>query len=119
MNLQKIIDKLLTLKGVIAAAAVDYESGMLMASGNIDPKFDLEIVAARSSEVMRAKIKTMNLLHMDDQIHDIMITTTTQYHFLCPVQKQPHMFLYLAMDRAAANVSRCRQTLFAMESLIE
>ena len=66
MNLQHFVDKMLTLKGAIAAAIVDFESGMLMASGSNDPAFDLEVVAARGSEVMRAKIKTMQKLEMDD-----------------------------------------------------
>ena len=64
MNLQHFVDKMLTLKGAIAAAIVDFESGMLMASGSNDPAFDLEVVAARGSEVMRAKIKTMQKLEM-------------------------------------------------------
>ena len=89
MNLQHFVDKMLTLKGAIAAAIVDFESGMLMASGSNDPAFDLEVVAARGSEVMRAKIKTMQKLEMDDDINDIMITTTSQYHFPLPRQTTP------------------------------
>ena len=118
MNLQHFVDKMLTLKGAIAAAIVDFESGMLMASGSNDPAFDLEVVAARGSEVMRAKIKTMQKLEMDDDINDIMITTTSQYHFLCPVKQQRNMFIYLAVNRKSANVSLCRQMMFAVDKNI-
>ena len=118
MNLQLFVDKMLTLKGAIAAAIVDFESGMLMASGSNDPSFDLEVVAARGSEVMRAKIKTMQKLEMDDDINDIMITTTSQYHFLCPVKQHRNMFIYLAVNRKSANVSLCRQMMFAVDKNI-
>jgi len=110
---------MLTLKGAIAAAIVDFESGMLMASGSNNPAlFDLEVVAARCSEVMRAKIKTMQKLEMDDDINDIMITTTSQYHFLCPVKQHRNMFIYLAVNRKNANVSLCRQMMFAVDKNI-
>ena len=115
MNLQVFVDKMLTLKGALAAAIVDYESGMPMASGKNAADFDLEVVAARCSEVMRAKIKTMQRLEMDDEINDIMITLSSQYHFICPVKKKQNMFIYLAVDRKTANVSLCRQMMFAVD----
>ena len=67
---------------------------------------------------MRAKIKTMQKLEMDDDINDIMITTTSQYHFLCPVKQQRNMFIYLAVNRKSANVSLCRQMMFAVDKNI-
>ncbi|MDK4679982.1 hypothetical protein [Kingella negevensis] len=115
MNLQKMTEGLVTLKGAIAAAIVDYESGMLMASANNDPSYDLEVVAGRGSEVIRAKRRIMDRLAMDDEINDILITLTTQYHLMCPSKKYKHMFIYLAVDRKEANLSRCRQAIFALE----
>jgi len=50
-----------------------------------------------------------------DDINDIMITTTSQYHFLCPVKQHRNMFIYLAVNRKSANVSLCRQMMFAVD----
>lgn len=118
MNLQQLVNALLTLDGAIAAAIVDFESGMLLASGNQVSGFDLEVVAARGSEVIRAKKKTLAMLKMDDEIHDILITLNTQYHLMCPVSSQKMMFIYLALDRKTANLSLSRRALFNAEKRI-
>lgn len=118
MNLQKLVDGLLTLDGAIAAAIVDFESGMLLAHGNKQNNFDLEVVAARGSEVIRAKLKTIKMLQMQDEIHDILITLGTQYHLMCPCKHRENMFLYLAIDRKTANLSLSRRAMFNAEKQI-
>lgn len=118
MNLQKLVDGLLTLDGAIAAAIVDFESGMLLAHGNKQNNFDLEVVAARGSEVIRAKLKTIKMLQMQDEIHDILITLGTQYHLMCPCKNRENMFLYLAIDRKTANLSLSRRAMFNAEKQI-
>ena len=55
MKLNQIVNALATLEGVIAAAIVDYESGMMMASAVNQADFDLEVVAASGCEIIRAK----------------------------------------------------------------
>lgn len=118
MNLQKLVDGLLTLEGAIAAAIVDFESGMLLAHGNKVSGFDLEVVAARGSDVLRAKKKTLKMLQMDDEIHDILITLNSQYHLMCPCSHKPNMFIYLAIDRKTANLSLSRRAVFNAEKQI-
>lgn len=118
MNLQKLVDGLLTLEGAIAAAIVDFESGMLLAHGNKVSGFDLEVVAARGSDVIRAKKKTLKMLQMNDEIHDILITLNSQYHLMCPCTRQTNMFIYLAIDRKTANLSLSRRAVFNAEKQI-
>ncbi|QMT31975.1 hypothetical protein [Alysiella filiformis] len=118
MNLQQLVDGLLTLEGAIAAAIVDFESGMLLAYGNKQSHFDLEVIAARGSDVIRAKIKTIKMLKMDDDIHDMLITLNTQYHLMCPCKSRENMFLYLALDRKQANLSLSRRAVFNAEKQI-
>lgn len=118
MNLQKLVNGLLTLDGAIAAAIVDFESGMLLAHGNQQNNFDLEVVAARGSDVIRAKKKTIKMLQMNDEIHDILITLDTQYHLMCPCKSRENMFLYLAIDRKTANLSLSRRAMFNAEKQI-
>ena len=118
MKLNEIVNALAKLEGVIAAAIVDYESGMMMASAVNQADFDLEVVAASGCEIIRAKKHTIELLENDDFIHDIVISMTSQYHLLCPCSKQDNIFIYLVLDRQVANLSTCRRALFQAEKKI-
>ena len=84
MNFDKTISELLSVDGALAAAVVDYSSGMLLAGGG-SSNVDLEIAAAGNTEVMRAKMKTMGMLGLNDIIDDILITLGEQYHLLRPL----------------------------------
>ena len=65
MNYNDSIQQLLKTDGALAAAVVDYSSGMLLAGGGTS-SIDLEIAAAGNTEVLRAKMKTMKLLDLKD-----------------------------------------------------
>jgi hypothetical protein len=41
---------------------------------------DLDVAAAGNTEVIRAKMRTMESLPVEDTIEDILITLTKQYH---------------------------------------
>ena len=73
MNYNECVTELLKTDGALAAAVVDYSSGMLLAGGGTS-SVDLEIAAAGNTEVVRAKMKTMGMLGLNDTIDDILIT---------------------------------------------
>ena len=54
MNYDKTVSEMLNVDGALAAAIVDFSSGMLLAGGG-SAAIDLEIAAAGNTEVMRAK----------------------------------------------------------------
>lgn len=62
MAINTALNQLLELDGAIAAALVDYKTGMLL--GSIGTGIDLEIAAAGNTEVIRAKLKTINMLNL-------------------------------------------------------
>ena len=70
MNYNECVTELLKTDGALAAAVVDYSSGMLLAGGGTS-SVDLEIAAAGNTEVVRAKMKTMGMLGLNDTIDDI------------------------------------------------
>lgn len=118
MSLDEIVNALLTVKGITAAAIVDYSSGMMMASGSHDPDFDLEMAAAGNVNVVRAQVIAMKMLDSADIIHDILVSLPGQYHLICPCTKKEGIFIYLVADRRSANLSTCRRSMFHAESLI-
>ena len=79
-NLNESLQDLMSLDGALCAAVVDYNSGMML--GSIGSGVDLELAAAGNTEVVRAKMKTMKALGLNDAIEDILITLGKQYHII-------------------------------------
>jgi hypothetical protein len=101
------LNSLLRTDGALAAALVDSNSGMML--GGVGTGLDLELAAAGNTEVMRSKLKTMKSLGLNDNIEDMLITLSRQYHILRPVQAKAGIFLYLVLDRAKANLAMARR----------
>ena len=107
MNYNESVQQLLKTDGALAAAVVDYSSGMLLAGGG-SSNIDLEIAAAGNTEVVRAKIKTMKALGLNGHIEDILITLDTQYHIITMVQSKEGLFMYTVLDKAKSNLAMAR-----------
>ena len=115
-NLNESLQDLMTLDGALCAAVVDYNSGMLM--GSIGSGVDLELAAAGNTEVVRAKMKTMKSLGLNDNIEDILITLGKQYHILRPAEKINGIFIYYVLDSGRANLALARRKIADVESKI-
>ena len=115
-NLNESLQDLMTLDGALCAAAVDYNSGMLL--GSIGSGVDLELAAAGNTEVVRAKMKTMKSLGLNDSIEDILITLGKQYHILRPAEKINGIFIYYVLDSGRANLALARRKITDVESKI-
>lgn len=106
-TIKQTLDELMSLDGAMCAAVVDSASGMML--GSAGSGIDLEIAAAGNTEVVRAKIKTMRALGLNDVIEDILISLGKQYHIIRPSARQEGVFIYLVMDRARANLAMARR----------
>lgn len=100
------LEGLLKVDGAMCAALVDSSSGMLL--GNAGTGLDLETAAAGNTEVVRAKLKTIKSLGLDDTIDDILITLSSQYHIIRPLRQTPEVFIYLVLDSAKSNLALAR-----------
>lgn len=111
----------LQVDGAIAAAVVDRTSGMALGTAGGDPAFDITVAAAANTEVLRAKLRTMDLLGMRETIDDILVTLETQYHLLRPITgRNGHgLFLYLALRKDRANLAMARHRLRLIEQSFE
>lgn len=118
-QLDTSIQELLSIEGATGAALVDIASGMALASGG-NPGFDLTVAAAGNSNVVRAKLKTMNDLGVDGNIEDIMITLSSQYHLInvLNTSETTGLFVYLVLDRNTANLALARHKLNTIASRI-
>ncbi|MDR2334231.1 MAG: hypothetical protein LBE61_12180 [Burkholderiaceae bacterium] len=106
-SIQESLTQLMTIDGAMCAAVVDSGSGMLL--GSIGSGVDLELAAAGNTEVVRAKLKTMKSLNLNDRIDDILITLGKGYHIIRPLQKHEGLFVYLVLDKAKANLALARR----------
>ena len=106
------------IAGFIGACLVDSESGMVIVAeggGNLD----LETAGAANSEVVKAKLSAIQTLGLKDSIEDILITLGKQFHLIRPMAKNPQVFLYLALDKKAANLALARLELKKVEGTLE
>ena len=91
----------------MCAALVDSSSGMLM--GSAGSGVDMELAAAGNTEVVRAKLKTMRMLNLNDQFDDILFTLGKQYHIIRPVAANEGVFFYLVLDKSRSNLALARR----------
>ncbi|MEU9125884.1 hypothetical protein AB0C96_39775 [Streptomyces sp. NPDC048506] len=110
-----------TIDGAIGVALVDYTSGMALATLGDSHGLDLNIAAAGNTDVVRAKMRTMEMLELQGAIEDMLITLTAQYHIIRPVTGKGGngLFLYLVLDRKRANLALARHRLGRLEAELE
>ncbi len=113
-NLNESLNDLMSMDGAMCAAVVDYNSGMML--GSVGTGVDLELAAAGNTEVVRAKMKTMKALGLNDNIEDILITLGKQYHLIRPSQRLSGIFVYYVLDNSRANLALARRKVADVES---
>ncbi|MET8877111.1 hypothetical protein [Nocardia sp. NPDC004604] len=115
------LKEMMAIDGAIGAAVVDYDSGMALGMLGSSKALDLQVAAAGNTEVVRAKLRTMEQLGLNEAIEDILITLSGQYHIIRPMtgRKSQGLFLYLALDRGRANLALARHRLKGIEGDLE
>ncbi|MEU0517175.1 hypothetical protein [Streptosporangium sp. NPDC006007] len=120
-NMDISLKEMMAIDGAVGAVVVDYNSGMALGALGGSKELDLQVAAAGNTEVVRAKMRTMESLGIKDGIEDILITLTNQYHVIRPVTGRggKGLFLYMALDRVRANLALARHSLRAIEEKLE
>jgi hypothetical protein len=111
----------MSIDGALGACIADWESGMSLGAMGGGKYLDLDVAAAGNTEVVRAKMRTMESLRLDDTIEDILVTLGKQYHLvrlLKDARNAQGLFLYLVLDRSRANLALARHSLKRIESEI-
>lgn len=113
------LDKLKTLEGYLASSLVDSTSGMVL-EVHTEGEFEIEAASAANTDVVQAKLRAMRDIGLEgDYIEDILISLGSQYHLIRPLAVRPEIFLYLALDRATANLAKARLTLRQVEENVQ
>jgi len=114
-------EALASIEGATGAALVDYTSGMALGTIGGSKSFDLTVAAAGNTDVVRAKLRTMEHLGLKGDIEDILITLSDQYHLIRLMKGRGGngLFLYLVLDQNRANLALARHRLRAIESQLD
>ena len=116
IDFDKCLDEVMQVDGTLCCSIVDYNSGMMMAQRGSG--VDLELASAGNTEVVRAKLKTMELLSLNDFIEDMLITLGKQYHIIRPIHAMEGVFIYAVLDRKA-NLAMARRQIQQAEAHLE
>lgn len=118
MNIETALKEAMTIEGAVGAALVDWESGMSLGNLGGGKYLDLDLAAAGNTEVVRAKMRTLESLRLNDSVEDILITLTKQYHLIRLLKNAAggqSLFLYFVLDRSKANLALARHHLKRIE----
>ncbi|WP_244328100.1 hypothetical protein [Roseibium sp. RKSG952] len=111
------ISKLSEIKGLLGACLVDCDTGLTLGAEG-GSKFDLDTAGAANVEVVRAKLHAIEALKLNDTIEDILITLGKQFHLVRPLDKNPNIFVYVALDKKTANLGLARLQVKAVEETL-
>jgi hypothetical protein len=121
-NIETSLKEAMAIDGAIGVALVDYTSGLTLGVLGGGPTMDMNVAAAGNTDVVRAKVRTLEMLGLSDGIEDILITLDTQYHLirlLKSTRSGDAFFLYLALQKSRANLGLARHQLRRIESDLE
>jgi len=108
-NLTNSLASVMQLSGAVGVAIVDLESGMILGQAG-GGTLNLDVAAAGNTEVVRAKMRTMSDLGLNEDIEDILITLGSQYHIIRPLKGKGSagLFVYVALEKSRANLAMSR-----------
>ncbi|MFE6834817.1 MULTISPECIES: hypothetical protein [unclassified Streptomyces] len=110
-----------SIEGSVGAALVDYTSGMALGMLGGGKDLDLTVAAAGNTDVIRAKIRTMEMLGISEEIEDVLITLGSQYHLIRLLKGRGGngLFIYIVLDKGRANLAMARHQLKRIEADLE
>jgi hypothetical protein len=120
-DMDAALKEMMDIDGAIGVALVDTTSGMALGTAGGSKDLDLTVAAAGNTDVVRAKLRAMEMLDLGENIEDILITLDTQYHMIRPLTSQSGkgLFLYIALRRDRANLALARHQVRRIETTLD
>ncbi|UNO39504.1 hypothetical protein [Streptomyces sp. MST-110588] len=121
-RVRNALQDVMTIKGALGSAIVDYYSRVTLAAIDGGVGFDLHEAGIGDTDVVRAKLRTLESLgYSVDSVEDILITLTKEYHLIRPVMQRrlQGIFIYLVLDRRDCELDQARAQLREIEASLE
>ncbi|MFD7341212.1 hypothetical protein ACFV98_35305 [Streptomyces violascens] len=122
-GLENALEQALAIEGATGVAIVDFRQRRVLGSLDRGSGLDMDKVAYGDSDVMRAKLYTLELLgYTPDSVEDILITLATELHMIRPLThlREGGIFIYLVLNRDhTPPLDDIRRQLHALEPLLE
>lgn len=120
-DMDTALKEIMDIDGAIGVALVDHTSGMALGIAGGSKDLDLSVAAAGNTDVIRTKLRAMEMLNIGEKIEDILISLDTQYHMIRPLTNRSGngLFLYLALRRDRANLAMARHQLRRIEAALD
>lgn len=116
-SLEGVLEKLLSFDGAMCVALVDSETGMIL--GKAGSGVDIDLAAAGASVILRARLASIKALGSDEQIDDVLISTTSQVQIIHPLPSNPSIFTYLIGDKSKSSLAMARYKATEADLLIQ
>jgi hypothetical protein len=120
-DMDSSLKEAMQIDGAIGVALVDYTSGMALGTMGSNKDVDLMVAAAGNTDVVRAKLRTMEMLKLKDTIEDILITLGNQYHIirLLNTRNTQGLFMYMVLSKTRSNLAMARHQLRQIEENLQ
>lgn len=120
-DMDQSLKEAMQIEGAVGVALVDYTSGMALGTMGSSKEVDLMVAAAGNTDVVRAKLRTMEMLKIKDSIEDILITLSNQYHLirLLNSRNTQGLFLYMVLNKQRSNLAMARHQLRHIEENLQ
>ncbi|MFH9420022.1 hypothetical protein [Streptomyces sp. NPDC017529] len=117
-GIEETLRELVRQEGVLGASVVDYFSRLTLGAVGSPAGPDLEAAARGDTDVVRAKLFTLETLgYRQERIEDILITLDDELHLIRPLTRRSRqgIFVYLVLDRATGDLEAARDSLRKVE----
>jgi predicted regulator of Ras-like GTPase activity (Roadblock/LC7/MglB family) len=104
-----ILHELMLLDGLIFAALVDANTGLVVTSEGRGP--DIDRAAAAATEVIRVHRRTLRQMghwRPNEPVDEILVTAGSRYHILRTLQAHPDFFILAVLDKLRSNLAMTR-----------
>jgi hypothetical protein len=107
---EQVLRSAMEIEGAIGAAVVDAESGQCIASAGGGKEIDLSVAARVNTDVLRAKMRAMQRVGIEDRVEDLLVTLGSQYHVVRIVRGEQGrtLFLFMALEKSRATLGMAR-----------
>lgn len=86
------------LPGILAAAVVTIDDGMSIAEASVRKDIETAAASAYLASIVKSNAKAIKLLADDEEIDDILVTTSN-YHFIIRHQPNQPFFIFLMTSK--------------------